>query len=170
MSTKALPVTAGSFEKVFAAVATKRPHTRRQGNTLMDWREIAWAALKRKKLGDTLRRASETLSVKYREVLFLQNVKNLSTAETAWVLNTTVGAVRSRSLRARMRVRDALASRLLPKPSQKNSDLGNSCAHEIPYKFRVPTLQNSFSSRRQKLRSAYSGTKRVFPSEIATTS
>ena len=86
MSTKTLPVTAGSFERVFATVAAKRPHTCRQGNTLTDWREIAWEALRRKKLGDTLRRAIETLSVKYREVLFLQDVKNLSTAETAWVL------------------------------------------------------------------------------------
>ena len=145
MSTKALPVTAGSFEKVFAAVATKRPHTRRLGSSLTDWREIAWAALERKKLGDTLRRAIETLSVKYREVLFLQDVKNLSTAETAWVLDITVGAVRYRLLRARMRVYDALASRLLPKLSQKNSDLANSYAHDIPCKIQVLARQNSFS-------------------------
>ena len=145
MSTKTLPVTAGSFEKVFAAVATKRPHTRRLGSSLTDWREIAWAALERKKLGDTLRRAIETLSVKYREVLFLQDVKNLSTAETAWVLDITVGAVRYRLLRARMRVRDALTSRLLPKLSQKNSDLANSCAHDIPCKIQVLARQNSFS-------------------------
>ncbi len=145
MSTKTLPVTAGSFEKVFAAVATERPHTRRQRNTLTDWREIAWAALERKKLGDALRRAIETLSVKYREVLFLQDVKNLSTAETAWVLNITVGAVRYRSLRARMRVRDALALRLLPKLSQKNSDLANSYAHDISCETRDLTCQNSLS-------------------------
>ncbi len=145
MSTKTLPVTAGSFEKVFAAVATKRPHTRRLGSSLTDWREIAWAALERKKLGDTLRRAIETLSVKYREVLFLQDVKNLSTAETAWVLDITVGAVRYRLLRARMRVYDALASRLLPKLSQKNSDLANSYAHDIPCKIQVLARQNSFS-------------------------
>ena len=145
MSTKTLPVTAGSFERVFAAVAAKRPHTCRQGNTLTDWREIAWEALRRKKLGDTLRRAIETLSVKYREVLFLQDVKNLSTAETAWVLNISVGAVRYRLLRARMRVRDALASRLLPKLSQKNSDLANSYAHDIPCKIQVLARQNSFS-------------------------
>src|SRR5260370_29615254 len=137
MSTKPLPVTAGSFEKVFAAVATKQPHMRRQRNTLTDWREIAWAALERKKLGDTLRRAIGTLSVKYREVLFLQDVKNLSTAETAWVLNITVGAVKYRLLRARMRARDALASRLLPKLSQKNSDVANSYAHDIPCKIQV---------------------------------
>lgn len=150
MTTKTLPVTAGSFEKVFAAIATERTLSRRSrsgkiAKDLGDWREIAWAALERTKLGDTLRRAIATLSVKYREVLFLQDVKNLSTAETAWVLNITVGAVRYRLLRARMRVRDALGSRLLPKLSQKNSDLANSYAHEIPCKFRVPTLRNSFS-------------------------
>jgi len=145
MSTKTLPVTAGSFEKVFAAVATKRPHTRRLGSSLTDWREIAWAALERKKLGDTLRRAIETLSVKYREVLFLQDVKNLSTAETAWVLNITVGAVRYRLLRARMRVRDALASGLLPKLSHKNSDLANSYAHDISSETRDLSCQNSLS-------------------------
>ena len=145
MSTKTLPVTAGSFERVFAAVAAKRPHTCRQGNTLTDWREIAWEALRRKKLGDTLRRAIETLSVKYREVLFLQDVKNLSTAETAWVLNISVGAVKHRSLRARMRVLDALASRLLPKTSEKNSDLANSCRHDISCKIRDLICQNSLS-------------------------
>src|SRR5712691_7017704 len=96
MSTKTLPITAASFQKVFTALATKRPPTRRQGNTLTDWRDIAWEALRRKKLGDTLRHAIEALSVKCREVLFLQDVKNLNTAETAWVLNITVGAVRYR--------------------------------------------------------------------------
>ena len=145
MSTKTLPVTARSFERVFAAVAAKRPRTCRQGNTLTDWREIAWEALRRKKLGDTLRRAIETLSVKYREVLFLQDVKNLSTAETAWVLNISVGAVKYRSLRARMRVLDALASRLLPKTSEKNSDLANSYRHDISCKIRDLICQNSLS-------------------------
>ena len=145
MSTKTLPVTAGSFEKVFAVVATKQPHMRRQRNTLTDWREIAWAALEKKKLGDALRRAIETLSMKYREVLFLQDVKNLSTAETAWVLNITVGAVKYRLLRARMRVRDALASRLLPKPSERNSDLANSYRHDISSKIRDLICQNSLS-------------------------
>ena len=98
-------------------------------------------------MGDTLWRAIETLSVKYREVLFLQDVKNLGTAETAWVLDITVGAVRYRLLRARMRVYDALASRLLPMPklSQKNSDLANSYAHDIPCKIQVLARQNSFS-------------------------
>ena len=145
MSTKTLPVTAASFEKVFAGLATKRQHTRRQGNTSTGWREIAWAAFDRKQLGDRLRRAIDALSVKYREVLFLQDVKNLNTAETAWVLGITVGAARSRLLKARMQVRDALALSLLPKANEKNSDRRTSCSNEIRCNFRVSTLQNSFS-------------------------
>jgi predicted DNA-binding protein (UPF0251 family) len=143
MSTRTLRVTAASFEKVFAAVATKRTLRRepRPGqiaklpsssrNAAATWREIAWEALERKKLGDTLRRAVHSLTVECREVLFLQDVKNLSTAETAWVLDITVGAVRSRLLRARMKLRHALASGLSPKPSEKNCAFGNSCAHDI---------------------------------------
>ncbi len=150
MSTKTLPVTAASFEKVFAAIAAERTLSCRSrsgkiAKDLTDWREIAWEALRRKKLGDTLRRAIETLAVKYREVLFLQDVKNLNTAETAWVLGIAVGAARSRLLKARMQVRDALTSGLLPKVSEKNSDRGTSCSHETPCNFRVPSPQNSFS-------------------------
>jgi DNA-directed RNA polymerase specialized sigma24 family protein len=150
MSTKTLPVTAGSFEMVFAAIATERTLSRRSrsgkiAKDLADWREIAWEALRRKKLGETLRRAIETLSVKYREVLFLQDVKNLSTPEAAWVLDITVGAARYRLLRARMRVRDALASRLLPKPSQKNSDRANSYAHGLCRKIGSVNCQNPLS-------------------------
>ena len=136
MSTKTLPVTAASFEKVFAAMAAKGTVRRRLragkiAKDLAGWREIAWEALERKKLGDTLRRAIEALSAKYREVLFLQDVKNLNTAETAWVLDIPVGAVRSRLQRARMQVRGALASSLLPNPGEKNCGLGNSYAQGI---------------------------------------
>lgn len=146
VSIKTLPVTAGSFEKVFAAIATERTLSPGKiAKDLADWREIAWAALDRKKLGDTLRCAIETLSAKYREVLFLHDVKNLSTAETAWVLNIPVGAVRCRLLRARMRVRDALASRLLQKLSQKNSDLAKSYTRDISCKIRDLTCHNSLS-------------------------
>lgn len=146
VSIKTLPVTAGSFEKVFAAIATERTLSPGKiAKDLADWREIAWAALDRKKLGDTLRCAIETLSAKYREVLFLHDVKNLSTAETAWVLNIPVGAVRYRLLRARLRVRDALASRLLQKLSQKNSDLAKSYTHDISCKIRNLTCHDSLS-------------------------
>ena len=148
MSTKTLPVTAASFEKVFTALAAKRTLGRRwpSGNIakdLTDWRAIAWEPFRRKKLDNTVRRAIEGLSVKYREVLFLRDVKNLNTVETAWVLGITVGAARSRLRKARVHVCDALASRLLPKLSQKNSDLPNSYAHDIPCKIRDLSCQNS---------------------------
>jgi len=156
MSTKALPVTATSFEKVFAALATKRTHAHRSrsgkiAKDLTDWREIAWVALRRRKFGDMLRRAIDTLSVKYREVLFLQDVKNLNTGETAWVLNITAGAVRYRLLRARMHVCDALASGLLPKRSEKNPDVVIPARTRFPLIFRAQPYSVHFSSRRQKL-------------------
>jgi hypothetical protein len=72
-------------------------------------------------------------------------VKNLTAAETAWILGITVGAARSRLLKARMQVRDALASGLSPKPSHRHSGRCNSHAHGIPCDFRIPTLQHSFS-------------------------
>jgi len=137
MSAKTLPVTAASFEKIFAALAAKgtirrRSRTGKIAKDLAGWHEIAWEALERKNLGNTLRRAIEALSAKYREVLFLQDVKNLNTAETAWVLDIPVGAVRSRLQRARMQVRGALASSLLPNPGEKSSGLANSYAQSIP--------------------------------------
>ena len=51
MSTKTLPVTAASFEKVFAAIAPKRTIRRRSragkiAKDLAGWREIALAASK----------------------------------------------------------------------------------------------------------------------------
>ena len=132
MSTRTLPVTAASFEKVFAAIATKRTLRResRSGQIAKlasssgraaTWREIAQEALERKKLGDTLRRAVHALSVECREVLFLQDVKNLSVAETAWVLDIPAVAVISRLRRARMFVRNALASGLHRKRSERRS-------------------------------------------------
>jgi len=133
MSTRTLTVAPASFEKVFAAIATKRTLRRKSrsgqitrlapssGNGA-SWREIAREAVERGNLRNTVRRAIQALSVEYREVLFLQDVKNLSTAETAWVLNITVGAVRSRLLRARMKVRYALASDLSPRTSSRYSN------------------------------------------------
>ncbi len=132
VSTRTLPVTATSFEKVFAAIASKRTLRRKTRSRQMaklasssgksaTWRDIAWEAFEKKKLGDTLRRALQALSIECREVLFLQDVKNLSTAETAWVLDIPVVAVISRLRRARMFVRNTLASGLHTKPSERRS-------------------------------------------------
>lgn len=120
MGAKPLSVTPVSFEKLFAALAASRPprFSSRRGKMARgatDWRQIASSALQRNSLGDSLRRAIDALSAKYREVLFLQDVKNLNTAETAWVLEISAETVRSLLRKARTQVRNALSSALFPR-------------------------------------------------------
>jgi RNA polymerase sigma-70 factor (ECF subfamily) len=74
-----------------------------------DWREIPLEALQRKELRDALARAIASLAPKYREVLVLRDVEHLSIADTATVLGITEASVKTRLLRARLQVRDALA-------------------------------------------------------------
>jgi RNA polymerase sigma-70 factor, ECF subfamily len=74
-----------------------------------DWREIPSEALERKELREALQRALDSLPQKYREVLFLRDVQHLSIEETAQVLGLGVGNVKTRLLRARLQMRDALA-------------------------------------------------------------
>jgi hypothetical protein len=169
MSATTPSVTPVSFEKVFAAIATERtfgeyPAVRvnhYQPRDLADWREIAWAALERKELGDALRRAIEALSAKYREVLFLRDVKNLNTAEAAWILNITVGVARSRLRRARAQVRDGLASGLLRKPVEKTLTLVIPARTGFPANFASQPCRIRFLPRRQRLMSASSWARTV---------
>jgi RNA polymerase sigma-70 factor, ECF subfamily len=74
-----------------------------------DWREIPSEELQRKQLREALKRALESLPPKYREVLILRDVQHLSIQETAQVLGITEGCVKTRLLRARFHMRDALA-------------------------------------------------------------
>jgi RNA polymerase sigma-70 factor (ECF subfamily) len=74
-----------------------------------DWREIPSEELKRGELRNALKRAMATLAPKYREVLILRDVQNLSTEETAEILGISEGNVKTRLLRARLQMRDALA-------------------------------------------------------------
>ena len=74
-----------------------------------DWREIPSEELQRKRLRDALREALDALPRKYREVLILRDVQHLSIQETARVLGITEGSVKTRLLRARLQMRDALA-------------------------------------------------------------
>lgn len=73
-----------------------------------DWREIPSEELQRKELGEALQRALDSLPLPYREVLVLRDVQDLSTQETAQVLGVTEGCIKSRLLRARLQMRDAL--------------------------------------------------------------
>jgi len=74
-----------------------------------DWREVPSEALQRKELREALKRGIAALSPKYREILILRDVQHLSTEETARVLGITEGSVKTRLLRARLQMRDALA-------------------------------------------------------------
>jgi RNA polymerase sigma-70 factor (ECF subfamily) len=74
-----------------------------------DWREIPSEELKRSELRNALQRAIATLAPKYREVLLLRDVQSLSTQETAEILGISEGNVKTRLLRARLQMRDALA-------------------------------------------------------------
>jgi RNA polymerase sigma-70 factor (ECF subfamily) len=74
-----------------------------------DWREIPSEALQRKELRKALERAMASLPEKYREVLILRDIQHLSIEETAQVLGIGTGNVKTRLLRARLQMRDALA-------------------------------------------------------------
>jgi len=74
-----------------------------------DWREIPSEELQRKELREALKRALDSLAPKYREVLMLRDIQHLSIQETAQVLNISEGSVKTRLLRARLQMRDALA-------------------------------------------------------------
>lgn len=74
-----------------------------------DWREIPSEALEKKQLRDALLRAMDSLPAKYRSVLMLRDVQQLSINETAKALGISESNVKTRLLRARLQMRDALA-------------------------------------------------------------
>jgi RNA polymerase sigma-70 factor (ECF subfamily) len=74
-----------------------------------DWREIPSEALERKELKQALARGLASLAPKYREVFVLRDVQHLSIADTAKLLGINEGTVKTRLLRARLQMRDALA-------------------------------------------------------------
>jgi len=76
---------------------------------LADWRDIPSEALQRKELRDALKRAMTGLAPKYREVLILRDVQHVSITETANILGITEASVKTRLLRARLQMREALA-------------------------------------------------------------
>jgi RNA polymerase sigma-70 factor, ECF subfamily len=74
-----------------------------------DWREIPSEALQRSELRRGLQKAMQSLAPKYREVFIMRDVQNLSIADTAQALEISEAAVKTRLLRARLQMRDALA-------------------------------------------------------------
>jgi RNA polymerase sigma-70 factor (ECF subfamily) len=74
-----------------------------------DWREIPSETLQRKELQEALATALDSLAPKYREVFVLRDVEKLNILETAQALGITEASVKTRLLRARLQMRDALA-------------------------------------------------------------
>lgn len=74
-----------------------------------DWREIPSEQLNRKELREAIQKAIAGLGEIYREVFVLRDVQNMSIAETAQALGITEASVKTRLLRARLQLRDALA-------------------------------------------------------------
>lgn len=73
-----------------------------------DWRPNPEQVYARAELEDLLLRAARSLPAAFRAVFFLRDVEGLSTEETAQVLGVSVGAVKARLFRARMKLRDEL--------------------------------------------------------------
>ena len=74
-----------------------------------DWREIPSAALEQSELRKALRDALDALPEKYRSILILRDVQQLSIRETAKVLGISEANVKTRLSRARLQMRDSLA-------------------------------------------------------------
>jgi RNA polymerase sigma-70 factor (ECF subfamily) len=74
-----------------------------------DWREIPSETLERKEVREKLFEALANLGEKYREVFILRDVEQLSIEETAKALGVSIASVKTRLLRARLKLRDLLA-------------------------------------------------------------
>ncbi len=74
-----------------------------------DWREIPSEELHRKQLRQALQKAIAALPPIYREVFMLRDIQQMNIADTAKALGITEASVKTRLLRARLQVRDALA-------------------------------------------------------------
>jgi RNA polymerase sigma-70 factor (ECF subfamily) len=74
-----------------------------------DWREIPSEALEQSELREALNHALNSLPEKYRTVLVLRDVQQMSIAETAKTLGISEENVKTRTSRARLQMRDRLA-------------------------------------------------------------
>lgn len=74
-----------------------------------DWREIPSKALEQSELREALNSALKSLPEKYRTVLVLRDVQQMSIAETAEALGISEENVKTRTSRARLQMRDHLA-------------------------------------------------------------
>ncbi len=74
-----------------------------------DWRQIPSEVLEQTELREALNKALQSLAEKYRTVLVLRDVQQMSIAETAKALGISEENVKTRTSRARLQMRDRLA-------------------------------------------------------------
>src|SRR6202035_2085590 len=74
-----------------------------------DWRDTPSETLQRAELRKALQNAIASLNPSFHEVFVMRDIQNLSIAETAEVLQISQALVKTRLLRARLKIRDALA-------------------------------------------------------------
>lgn len=74
-----------------------------------DWKPNPEQQFARTELESILQHAVSSLPPGFRTVFYLRDVEGLSTEETAEILNLSVGAVKARLFRARLRLREELA-------------------------------------------------------------
>jgi RNA polymerase sigma-70 factor (ECF subfamily) len=79
---------------------------------IADWRELPPEVLDRKEVREEIQDAIGRLSDKYREVLVLRDIEEMTIAETAQILDITEATVKVRLFRARLKLRDQLVERL----------------------------------------------------------
>lgn len=95
------------------------PHRDDEGHPdVPDWSRLPDEVLLNSEIGDLLRRAIGTLAPKYRMVLLLRDVQQLSTAEVAKVVGLSEDAVKTQLHRARLAVRAKLTEYLKPHVAQ----------------------------------------------------
>ena len=75
---------------------------------IVEWRDTPEQRYAKVELQDILNEAIEGLEPAFRTVFVLRDVENFSTEETAQLLNLSVPAVKSRLLRARLKLRQRL--------------------------------------------------------------
>jgi RNA polymerase sigma-70 factor, ECF subfamily len=77
--------------------------------TVAAWREIPSEALQTRELRQALSRALASLTATHREVFVRRDGQHFTIEETAKLLDIQKSAVKTRLLRARLQMRDALA-------------------------------------------------------------
>jgi RNA polymerase sigma-70 factor, ECF subfamily len=87
---------------------------------LEDWHDDPEKLYAKQQLREIVEQAVQALPPIYREAFVLRDVEDLTTEQAAEALGLSVSALKSRLLRARLMVREALAKHLQRPPSFKS--------------------------------------------------